>query len=306
MLNIHTDVKGSYSFIVRRPDGSIRDTGVAKESPNLITNAGLDAMGDGSLWLRYCYVGSSGATPSVTDTSMGSFIAYTVGKQDTTSSTSGSAPYYTERVTTYRFAQGVAAGNIAEVGVGWNSTGTGLFSRALIVDEFGNPTTITVLPDETLDVVYTFRLYPKTTDDTGSVTFSGNIGGNFDWIFRPANITSNSSQTGWYVTQSGTSGGDKGNVAVLYTGDIGSITSTPSDKFGSVYNITPRSYVPGSYERIFDYDIGLNDGNNPLGIRSMAMKMGIGYYQIQFDPAIPKTSNDVLKLSVKYSWARRP
>lgn len=47
MLNIHTDVKGSYSFIVRRPDGSIRDTGVAKESPNLITNAGLDAMGDG-------------------------------------------------------------------------------------------------------------------------------------------------------------------------------------------------------------------------------------------------------------------
>jgi hypothetical protein len=59
---------------------------------------------------------------------------------------------------TWRFGEGIAAGNIAEVGLGWgNAT---LWNRARIKDAQGKPTVITVFADEYLDVVSEIRVYP--------------------------------------------------------------------------------------------------------------------------------------------------
>ncbi len=45
------------------------------------------------------------------------------------------------------------------MGIGWNANPSGaLFSRALIVDAEGDPTTIAKLADEQLDVEYEFRV----------------------------------------------------------------------------------------------------------------------------------------------------
>ena len=38
----------------------------------------------------------------------------------------GGTPYYSSWVSTFRFAEGDAAGNLAEVGVGWASKTTGI------------------------------------------------------------------------------------------------------------------------------------------------------------------------------------
>ena len=75
------------------------------------------------------------------------------------------SPYYRWAKVTWRFGQGVAAGNISEVGLGWGNSN--LWNRALIKDANGNPTTITVLSDEYLDVVSEIRDYP-TLSSSGS------------------------------------------------------------------------------------------------------------------------------------------
>ena len=57
------------------------------------------------------------------------------------------------------FARGVAAGNLSEVGLFKNNNNVSAFARALIKDSSGNPTTITVLPDEVLTVTWEVRRY---------------------------------------------------------------------------------------------------------------------------------------------------
>lgn len=55
------------------------------------------------------------------------------------------------------FPNGVAAGNISELATGSSNNNTSACARALVRDESGNPTTITVLADETLVVTWEWR-----------------------------------------------------------------------------------------------------------------------------------------------------
>lgn len=55
------------------------------------------------------------------------------------------------------FANGIAAGNISELATGSDNNNTTAYARALVRDEAGNPTTITVLAGETLVVTWEWR-----------------------------------------------------------------------------------------------------------------------------------------------------
>lgn len=55
------------------------------------------------------------------------------------------------------FGRGQAAGNLSEVSSGNASNNTSIVCRALIKDGEGNPTTITILPDEILKVTWELR-----------------------------------------------------------------------------------------------------------------------------------------------------
>lgn len=299
--NVHGECAGH--FVI-----STNKRGVIARFPNLITDAGLNRMGDNVDWLNWCQVGSGSAAPANGDTSLQSRIAGSNTVQAQTGGAQPSAPYYVFRRKTFRFAEGVAAGNLSEVGVGWATTGS-LFSRALILDSLGDPTTLTILADEILDVAYEFRFYPKTTDDTGSVTLTGNLAGTYDWIFRAANVNNANAASGWEVQSSGTSAGSvnaspAGSGAL--SGNIGAITASPAGTVSDILAPVAAAYVASSLERTFTASIGLDKGNVVGGIRSLQLKLGIGYYQIQFDPAIPKTSSDLLTLNFKHTWARRP
>ena len=307
-LHAHGEVQGLYSLRV----GEISEAGsevncYAPVPPfaNLITNVGLERMGDNSDWLRRTYVGSGSAAPSVNDTAMGNFVASTETFQENTSGSQSAAPYYTWVRITRRFAAGQAAGNLSEVGIGWADS---LFSRALILDAEGSPTTISVGADQFLDVTYEFRFYPKTTDDTGTVTLTGSVGGTYDYIFRSSSVTSNSITQGWTVSSSGTNMGDRGSSSFTsrraYNGNIGTITGMPNGTTDSINNPV-LAYEAGSLRRKFVTGAGLNEANLTGGIRSVFLRMGIGAFQIQFDPPIPKTDQTVLSLEVSHSWGRR-
>lgn len=295
---MHFKAAGFYKLAVVGPDGSTRQVA---EFPNLITDAGLNRMGANSDYLQYCQVGSGSTAPTVLDTGLASYIAGTASTTESTNGAQASEPYYAWRVKTFSFGTGVAAGNIAEVGVGWAASGS-LFSRALVLDSEGDPTTITVLSDESLYVTYEFRLYPALTDDTGEVTFTGGLGGTYDWIWRASDVTSGVGA--WDIGASGTSmGAIVPNSVRIYNGTIGAITTAPS---GTNVLMTPtaQAYVNNSLERRFDISLGLGTANLTGGIRSLRATLGPTSHQVQFDPAIPKTASDTLSLVVAHTWGR--
>lgn len=266
--------------------------------PNLILNAGLERIGIMGDYMQYCRVGAGSTPPNVNDTALDSQIASSSTSAGSVSGAQSTAPYFGWRRRTYRFGEGVAAGNISEVGVGWG-TGTNLFSRALVLDPGGTPTTISVGTDESLDVTYELRTYAPTEDVTGTVNMAGV---DHAWQSRAASVTS---AARWAVLDNGAVIGP--NSSTAFTGAIGAITETPS---GTSANLTTTrgTYSPGSMKIGITISANLSQGNIPGGIRSVfanSISGVVGSYQFEFDPPIPKDATKVFSLTVEVSWARK-
>ena len=151
---VRHDLAGFYKLVATNSKGQTRV--VADWFCNLILDAGLNRLGTGGIIDRIS-VGSGNSTPTAGQTALDTLVATTttavgggVNSYDSVGNT------YAFSRSTYRFATGVATGNLTEVGAGWSG---GLFSRALIKDGGGVPTTVTILSDETLDVIYELRVY---------------------------------------------------------------------------------------------------------------------------------------------------
>lgn len=277
--------------------------GMLAEFPNLITDAGISAMINGG-YLNYCYVGTGNTPPAVTDTALVNRIAATssnyAGELNTITST---PPYYAAKTKYYEFATGTAAGNLSEVGVGWyisSPASYGLFSRALILDAEGLPTTITVLPTEVLRVTYTLRLYIPTEDTTGTITLGGNAGGTtHNWIMRAARCTDGGS---WKAGESmminpvykSTYDYNTYPRVFAYSSSIGPITGSPS---GFSIGCTGPNGI--AYYALWGTETGTHT------IRSLLVTAFSGAtYQIQFDPPINKTNLQIFKCGFNHSWGR--
>lgn len=275
------------------------ETGVKRllaEFDNLVTDIGLNQLGFGGV-NPYCRVGSGSTAPANTDTTLVSQIGATGSTTANAAGYSSTAPWYSWNRDTYRFAAGVAAGNVSEVGIGWNTTGPTLFSRALVKDAEGNPTTITVLSDEYLDVTYECRLYSPTEDTSFPIVVSGvtyNVTGrvaaaNSGWSAQ------NAVRYGFVYPYAPSNLG-------LYTGSIGSITSGPGgSNTGSVQG-NYDAYSANSLKRTgkFVFDLGVGNGSN----KSMYLSNINGQFQFELDTPIVKTSDKILTLGFEYSWAR--
>ena len=312
--------RGEYDFIIH---GGKRGTVVVPGSRNLILTAGWDRLlTQLASVVSWCQVGTGNATPLVSDTQLQARYAgtsTTVGSF--TNTYVAGTPDYIESVRTFRFAEGSLPGvTLGEVGVGWASTGS-LFSRARI-SVAGAPGTITVLADETLDVVFRFRLYPIQTDVTGSVTLNGVV---TNYTIRPASINdtfvwqpSLMLDAPLFSFTQTPSGSDQGNQA--YSGAIGSRTSVPAgSQVGSTTTtntITPQAYTNGTAQRARRYLWSLNDINNAsvgVGFRSLRVDHknyanGQSYcrYQVEFSPNVDKRSTMKLEIDFVFSFANRP
>ena len=284
--------EGKYKIMVGKKPGGIESEQriVTDWFTNLITDGGLNHLGTSSFSIssRYCQVGEGSTTPSVEDVNLTDYVAYT--DTSTSTDTVDIQSLYQQRVTTYSFGLGVAAGNLTEVGVGWDST-TNLFSHALILDAEGSPTSITVLSDEYLTVVYSYRIYGLLADSTGSVTFTGNIAGTYNWTLRHGKFN------GGFISNPF----DYVLYARAYDGSIGIINSDPS---GDSDSLDCTAYVSGSLTTSVTVSASIEQGNLASGIKSIRFHLG-EYWQVEFDPVIPKTDQDTLSITFEMTWGRK-
>lgn len=307
MINIRLGLSGEYRMVVSK-DAECKEIVSVNSFKNLITDNGFELIGTTTIstnftniCARFC-VGSGSTTPAVTDTSLANLVAVAISAPTTSVSTSYDDGY-TQTIFSYQFGAGFAAGNLSEIGIG--ESASSLFSRALILDSGGNPTTITVLPNEYLTVYYTLRCAIPKTDQT--FTFTADIGGtptSVTAVVRPARANS-STENSWRLrTGIGQIGGNAGGV---YAGSLGTPISTPSGASLSISqsDYTVQSYSASSLQRKADIDFTINQANLSGGvIKSIVHTLGPGCWQIEFTPGIPKNNTQTAKFTIGYTWGR--
>lgn len=307
MINIRLGLSGEYRMVVSK-DPECKEIVSVNSFKNLITDNGFELIGTTSIrsdftniCSRFC-VGSGSTAPAVTDTSLANLVAV-ANSIPTTSVYTSYDDGYTQTIFSYQFGIGVAAGNLSEIGIG--ASASSLFSRALILDSGGNPTTITVLPNEYLTVYYTLRCAIPKTDQT--FTFTADIGGaptSVTAVVRPARANSSTDESWRLRTGIGQSGGTAGAV---YSGSLGTPISVPSGASSMVAQsyYTVQSYSASSLQRKADIDLTINQGNLAGGvIKSIVHTLGPGCWQIEFTPGIPKNNTQTAKFTIGYSWGR--
>lgn len=293
-LKAQTTMEGIYSFkAVNASTGESRHLGDVADSPNMIVKAGLNAVGGGATLIHQCCIGTNSTTVTFNDTGLGAQIAATTTIQSSTYGAASSAPYYRWYRKTFRFAQGAAAGNLAEVGMK-TSSGT-LFSRALIVDSAGVPTTLSILEDEYLDVTYELRTYIDATDKVQTIVINGDT---YTVTLRAADITSSSS----YQDQGITSSLSSSTTQYFCSGYIGSVVNSPSGASYGHGRSLRGNYITDSFERTFTTSAGLNYSNYAGGIQALYIQTSQGNFQAGFVPALPKNNYMIITIDLTVGW----
>lgn len=317
-------LEGRYRLYVHREGELIADSGWID---NLITNQGLNAIGQSVELGRYCAVGTGNNVPANTDATLQTQIAIKDGAAypsyvRSNGVVTSPTRYGWERVT-YTFPQGDVVGNVAEVGIGWTSGTCQLFSRTLV-----SPA-LSILAIDQLTVVYELRMYIPTGDVTGSLSIGG---ATYNYTMRAAYAaTANNAGLyfGWspFLLQRGLGARawvaanpslpyfgalSYGGPAVIGSVENGliyqSLGGPVSPNSAAHYNssVTNSAYVDGSGECSFTLTWGIAHGNNPGGgIQGIIYSAAFGTYQVVFDAPIPKDDTKVLTLIFRQGWTRR-
>lgn len=306
-VGLHGEVK----VIVKRADDTVRlDTGFF---PNVITNLGLDALGNNHNLFNYCAVGGGNSTPLNTNTKLDNFLA--VGSQISSESKYDYDPvrdtefYKCSRTVGYRF-EGLDNKNISEVGlVGDYASGQHpAYTRTLIKNSAGEPTVITVLSGEILELQY--RLWQvfdvKDKDQVVTAMIDG-VEVPFNVKIRLAGVGGNLGGSWSYAAVVGAHLTFQGNNYHQFgTGELGEITGQNSG-LTSFYGLSWEAYQPSTYKRKFYVNASITEAVHP--IRSFLFFTGLGAYQVRFgtvdgDLPIDKTNQDILQLGFEMSWGR--
>lgn len=297
---MESQVCGFYKLVKRK--ASTMEVVESLEFPNLITNVGLDMIGN-MISSDTCYVGTGNAPPQPTDVRLQSVRAWTqatVAGSKTLDPTN--TTYWAQHTITWRFPSGSASGNISEVAIGDGLHVNFLaFSRALVLDPAGNPTSITILADEILDVTYSYRAYPPLTDTTFTVEISGVT---HTCVCRAAGVTGDE----WRAISILNTDVNYMYSTAYSVGALGPITGWPTGAGSTESRGGSPNYVNGTFYRYYDNTFGLGMANIPGGIGAFATRMEYsqnrqpGAFQLSIDPPIQKTSDKVLTLRFKRSW----
>ena len=289
--NVNLSIEGRYVISIKRANGDIDE--VANFS-NLITNTGMDYMikDTGSNHLSYGFIGIGVTPEAITDTSMETLQSYSsqafqgnVNSHDITGNIS--------ILKSIRFPVASSAFDISEVGMGWNTTGS-VFSRALVKDGAGNPTTIAIQAGEVPYIQYKLNISFNPNDVVLAVD-------GYSMTLRPCNIDS----IGYCSPIEG--GRIRHSYLKAYNNDavMGDILNTPSG--GVSYNETSYSdqdYTNGSYQRSGNVIWSSTTANEPLGLKIFIVTQGQMTWQFEVSPNIPKDDTETLNIELTTSWTR--
>lgn len=304
MISINGKLKGIFSIEVIRGNGLIENY----QAPNLVLDSGIaiataNATGITSdSLLTNCVVGTGATPPAVTDTALVSQLGVSpngVRQSGTYSYNSGTDEISAVTVMRYAFTLGSIVGNISEIGIRPSSQ-TNLFSRALIVDGGGSPTTITVTASDQLIVNYTLtgtisRTVNYTMDLSGSpvnmVLKHVGVGSAdramiFNFCLSSLKTQSSVLNSGVFVfpdwdAADGLTGGTNFTSALV-------TTQNPAAGFKRRLQIpSTQGNISGGFNwfRINDSAVSTGNFNDPA-------------WFINYDTNIPKTNLDVYELEV--------
>ena len=312
-LNVgQVGIAGEVRCVLKREDGSIKeDTGFQK---NLILNQGLNFLGSdlGNMFEK-CAIGSGNTTPVATQTQLDSFLAVGTGAVN-----SGKYDYVPDASNTYKTNQvykyvftGLNNVNVSEVGLA-SSTSTDsishvLYTRALLKDVSGAPTTITILQGEVLEVYYKLWVVYSTLDAEFVVNMLDGKGGSVPYNTKVRNqgvgvaIFYNYIGSQLYATSVGD---DYINPS---SADLVGITAKRPEGLKRYNSMDRAPYITDSYKRGLILNIAVADAN--ASIRTFGILTSMGAWQIRFgsvvdDSPIPKTNLKTLSMHFEVSWGR--
>lgn len=263
---------------------------------------------NGSDMMAYCVIGSGNSQPVYTQNKLDTAITGVSGtasstKYDYNAARDGNL-YKTNKVNKYSFT-GLNNVNISELGLAStysNATTYSLCTRALIKDSQGNPTTITVLNGEILEIYYKLWAVFDTTDKTGQINLLDGVGGSvaYNYVLSPMIVGHTYYKDVGYLLRSDYN-------KLVFSGDKAIFTGEPSGNFYSTQdNAILSSYVMGSYKRVFTATFGIYAANGNIRVYGF---YNMGWWQIRFgsvanDSPITKTNTQNLSIPVEFSWGR--
>lgn len=315
-------IAGEFRCVVLREDGTVKeDTGYQR---NLLLDQGLDYFGGkhGNDIGSRLLLGSGNSKPEVSQTLLDSPVAIasrTNTKFDKSYVDKGDGLYRMWQENVYRFSN-ISNMNISELGLASSrvsSSTTPLISdywlttRALIKNLSGNPTTITLLDGEILDVYYKIHkvidvserefVIGMTDGDEGSIPYNVKIKGFA--VGLPVNdVTNNTS----YVN----TGGSSSTYARVSSDDWEDITTGAVKSGTPIQNIvSAETYIDRSYKRTYKLSLGLNQGNIPIrsffsGNYSQFIPFQVRFGSVEDDSPINKTLSDSFEMKLEVSWSR--
>jgi hypothetical protein len=347
--NMNYRLKGEYTLTVSREDGTIRKK--IGPFPNLITNLGLARITEGT-WCYACAVGSGSSTPTVTQTTLDNLLSVVANPlsvspptpdvpmglvRHPTTFTTGQAQL--RETLRWRFPIGTVIGNVSEIAVGWQ-TGSPLifqaFSRSLILDELGDPTTFTFVDTDILDVEYTLSMYVPT-DDVSHSLFIGTD--EYSVTYRPIQISHSTPSSSWAIfgISGNTPGGFKfgygnpqnGSRVTAYSPVAFTGWSQTGLQFDSTVGFASNNSEGNGRGMDFDTTPQVKNGVYSLDstfiwkFTSANYVSGIGWinlYSFEFnisqslytnrmiriEPAVPKTNVHEFRITVRNTFARYP
>lgn len=268
---------------------------------NIITDVGLDLLSGSTGQVVYLYpaLGVGTSVPSAGDTSLSGAEIFS-SRLTWTTVPATTPPYVSRSVGTSQSDKGQVAGTWTEIGLYTNPTTGSLFSRALILDDQGNPTSITVLPTEFLTVAYTLNCVIPATDVV--TVHNGRT-----YTTRAANANT----IDWCPAVSNNGVNTFGLMRFrAHSGNLAAITGTPSGALPGIVQVNANPYVPGSFESIASATFPINAANGTINSfmiftgRSVESSPTFQPFQVGVSPAIVKDNTQTLTVTFKVTWGR--
>ena len=310
---IEFQAQGEYEF---RVHGGPRDGLLLNRSKNLITDYGLDwfvglepgyYMHQGPLY--GCYVGTGTVAPEASDLSLGALamstttIVSSIPASGDVTVTVGASDRYYELQRVFRFAAAASNVNLTEVAVG--STSTTVASRALIVDGGGNPTPVTLLTGEQLDVTYKLRVTAPTKDVAASTSNCGS--GSVVIGATTYNYTAYLHSFGpWAGIQLNANW--PGQLAAMGASDINvaanQLLTYPTGSWPSQIAVACTKAKQSAGKARLTFTIPLSHATAGVGRILLQPTSSYAAFAFVFDEVIPKDADSTLKLDVDYQMVR--
>lgn len=300
-------LKGHFKVELISRAGIIKRT---LEFDNLITDAGLNGLatnGPTHNLISYAGVGTGSTAPAVSDTGLVAEIALASanrtlangGIADTFTYTSGTPDFYS-LVRTYLFDFSQGNGNLTEIGLFNTSSAGTMWTRQLLKDGTGTPTTIVKTSADQLRVTYTLQLYPLQADVVDTITISTV---SYTTTIRAANvgITSQYASFLYYGAAGATIRANSVGITARTTEPITDAITSSTDTSGA--------YVAGNFyiehTSVWNSSIA-NFGAGGIPSFTCFRNPNGAIMQLGVSPAFAKDNTKQLTLVTRVSWGRYP